>query len=542
MMTTKQILTVFLLLFVMSINANNINVIGEAKITGKNISAGENNYANYAYIDFSISWENSWRTSSAPFNYDAAWVFAKYRIGNGEWKHITVSQSENQSESNTTIEGVSDGKGVFLYRSIDGTGTFTSNNNQLKWNYTTDGVNDSDDIEVKIFAIEMVYVPEGQYYLGTPGFEIGSFYEYPSGADDQYLVSSEDAISIGETNGSLSYKTNYIDGWPDGNAGDRLGPIPSVFPKGFAATYVMKYEITQVQYVDFLNMLTRDQQNFHTASNISGTFPESNRPFVMSKTNTPAFRNGIRVANNFSSSGSLVLFCDLNNNGVANEDDDGQTIACNFISWSDQAAYADWSGLRPMTELEYEKTCRGSEQTPIGWETSWAVDEGLRSNADQATGISNSGSANEEPSNSGARGNYCSLFHFGYGENNGVAKIGGPMRVGCFADASSDRVGAGASYYGVMNMSDNLRERVINIGTPEGRAFTGTNGDGLLDAQGLHTNIDWPSKFAKGSGGRGADWVADVHHNASVSYRYHVCTPNYTRSGNNGMRACRTAE
>ena len=439
MMNIKQMLTVFFLLFVISINANNINVIGEAKITGKNISAGINNPANYAYIDFSISWDNSWRTSSTPNNYDAAWVFAKYRIDDGEWKHITISQSENQSEINTAIDGVNDGKGVFIYRANDGTGTFTSNNNKLKWNYVNDGVNDDSEIEVKIFAIEMVYVPQGQYYLGTPGFEIGSFYKYPSGANDQYLVSSELEIPIGETNGMLSYKTNQKNDWPDGDAGDRLGPIPAGFPKGFAATYVMKYEISQIQYVDFLNMLTRNQQNCHTASNISGTYPDSNRPFVMSKSNTPAFRNGIRVASNFSSSGSLVFFCDLNNNGVANEDDDGQTIACNFISWSDQAAYADWSGLRPMTELEYEKTCRGSNQTPVQWETAWAVDEGVRANADQATGILNSGTANEIASNSNSRGNYCSVFHFGYGENNGLAKIGGPMRVGCFADAYSCR-------------------------------------------------------------------------------------------------------
>jgi len=273
-------------------------------------------------------------------------------------------------EANTQILGTTDGKGVFLYSSENFVGDFTSNNNMLKWYYVNDGVSDDDIVEVKLFAIEMVYVPEGSYFLGTPTNEIGSF---KSGSTtDPYEITSENTIIVGDND--LNYLTNSKDSWPDGNSGDRNGPIPEAFPKGFDAFFMMKYEITQEQYVDFLNMLTRTQQNSHTQTDISGTSPQYYRPYVMSKTKSPAFRNGIRVLDVFPSSGSLNFYCDLNNNNIPNENDDGLTIACNYLSWADDAAFSDWAGLRPMTEMEYEKAARGAGQSPANWEEAGGLD------------------------------------------------------------------------------------------------------------------------------------------------------------------------
>ena len=42
-------------------------------------------------IAFDITWENSWRTSSAPYNHDAAWIFMKFKNAAGEWHHATLS-------------------------------------------------------------------------------------------------------------------------------------------------------------------------------------------------------------------------------------------------------------------------------------------------------------------------------------------------------------------------------------------------------------------------------------------------------------------
>ncbi len=40
--------------------------------------------------------------------------------------------------------------------------------------------------------------------------------------------------------------------------------LPAAFPKGYAAFYIMKYEISQEQYVGFLNKLTQTQQTART--------------------------------------------------------------------------------------------------------------------------------------------------------------------------------------------------------------------------------------------------------------------------------------
>ena len=50
---------------------------------------------------------------------------------------------------------------------------------------------------------------------------------------------------------------------------------------------------------------------------------------------------------------------------IFNSPNDGLYIPLH-ISWSDMSAYLDWSGLRPMTELEYEKACRGRSCLLIG--------------------------------------------------------------------------------------------------------------------------------------------------------------------------------
>ena len=51
--------------------ANNI-AVSNASIVGQNTTAGVNNAANFSLVKFDLSWENSWRTSSGPSNWDAA--------------------------------------------------------------------------------------------------------------------------------------------------------------------------------------------------------------------------------------------------------------------------------------------------------------------------------------------------------------------------------------------------------------------------------------------------------------------------------------
>jgi hypothetical protein len=65
------------------IYSNNIQVTN-VTLTSQNTSAGANNSANYTHIQFDVQWENSWRLSSGPSNWDAAWIFAKFRVGGSD--------------------------------------------------------------------------------------------------------------------------------------------------------------------------------------------------------------------------------------------------------------------------------------------------------------------------------------------------------------------------------------------------------------------------------------------------------------------------
>ena len=66
--------------------ANNINVTNVG-LTGQNTAAGVNNANNFTLVQFNLSWENSHRVSFGPTNWDAAWVFIKYRVAGGVWQH-----------------------------------------------------------------------------------------------------------------------------------------------------------------------------------------------------------------------------------------------------------------------------------------------------------------------------------------------------------------------------------------------------------------------------------------------------------------------
>ena len=75
-----------------------------------------------------------------------------------------------------------------------------------------------------------------------------------------------------------------------------------------------------------------------------------------------------------------------------------------------------------------------------------------------------------------------------------------------FAKAGTNREQSGATYYGIMEMSANQWERVITVGNPQGRAFTGKHGDGVLDASGSNDVDFWPGFDAVGAAWRGGSF------------------------------------
>ncbi len=507
-------------LFFISIGfALSVNMIKANNMAVSSISlTGQNTTSDFTLVQFNISWDNSWRTSTLESNWDAAWVFVKWRLKTSLiWNHATLNSSGHTEPSGSTITTPSDGKGVFVYKSSNAIGTNTWTGAQLRWNYGTDGLQDNDLVEVCVFAIEMVYVPSGAFYSGdgTSSNIRGHFEAGTSGA--AFQVTSEAAITLGGGGGG-SLGNNNTSGMvtADDFADASSQTLPASFPKGYSAFYIMKYEITQEQYAEFLNKLTYTQQSARTA-----TAPNSAAGTgALSSSNT--FRNGIDIKTaGVSTTLPAVYACNLNGNGTYNESADGHNISCNFLSWADLAAYLDWSGLRPFTELEYEKTCRGT-LSAVTDEYAWGNTSVTRSN-----GINNDGLTNETSTTSGANANYDGA-------------VAGPMRIGNFAQSATNRQNSGGSYYGVMELSGNNWERPVSVGNTTGRAFTGNHGDGILDAAGDANTSAWPTTNAEGIGWRGDGWVGAALY-LRVSDRNLAALTNSTRDQNGGGRGVRIA-
>jgi hypothetical protein len=267
----------------------------------------------------------------------------------------------------------------------------------------------------------------------------------------------------------------------------------------------MKYELSQQQWVDFFNTLTSIQKTARDITAASGK-----------NTDAISFRNNISW-----SSGDATLNSSTHGN-----------VACNWLNWTDAAAYADWSGMRPMTELEFEKASRGTSSPAVGEPASGSTCSG-DANITPATAISNSGAANETASNTSASAVY-----------GNQASVQGPLRCGALATSASTRTTAGAGFYGIMELSGNLNEQVVTMGNSTGRAFTGAHGNGALNASGNADISTWPGYVtnaitgATGSGKRGGSWE-DISDRLLISDRFQANTSISSRDRNTGFRAAR---
>lgn len=475
-----KLITALIVAVSIKIEANDIRV-RDIRLTGQ-----VNN--SHTMVNFDLNWKNSWRNIT---NWDAAWIFIKYRIGNGEWLHATLSTTANQhtAPSGSTISPSTDGKGVFIYRSSNGTGENSFNEVSLRWNYPSDLVANDAQVTLKVFAIEMVYIPQSSFRIGD-GFSFNRFHA-AGDTSKSFVVTSENSITLKDTS-SIPDTTSL---WAMGNMEMGSGQIPATFPKGYNAFYIMKYEITQGQYTEFLNMLTVNQNQ-----NRYDSLLNSNR-YTITKS-YPQFFVG------------------------------RPSRACNYLSYIDGAAYADWAALRPLTEFELEKTCRGTAD-PISGEYAWGdtfID---------LTGDLSGTEDGTETVTGGLNVNHSITFTSGDGGS-------GPVRSGIFSATLGTRQGSGGSFYGVMEMSGNVWETVISAGLADTRTFQGTHGDGLLSVNGYATNSDWPGysggtvNSEYGSGGRAGGWQ-NLQDRLRVSDRFYSNSPALRQPGN-GFRCGRTVE
>lgn len=499
------------LLWVHPTQANNIQVTNPT-LTG--------NTGTSALVQFDLSWENSWRGGGVS-NWDAAWIFVKYRTIGGVWQHVLLNNTGHTAPAGSMIDlgllipggtpwdaNTNPVIGTFIRRSADGNGTFALIGVQLRWNYGTLGLAYNDISQVQVFAIEMVAVSQSAFAAGSTGSEVQPF--------TLTTISTSNATSAPSGSGALGGQAG---GYPTG----QTAPTNITWPNGFNASYCMKYELSQQAYVDFLNTLSYTQQVTRTTSapnSVAGT----------GALIANGSRNGIDIqAPGVSNSTPAVYACNLDGDAVYGETVDGKDLAINYMGWGDLTAYLDWSGLRPMTELEFEKACRGP-LPPVANEYAW----GTTSVYGGTYTLSNVGASNEGI----ASGYSTTQGNANYNFNNGTAN--GPQRVGIFASNGSNtgRISAGATYYGMMSMSDNLWERVVTLANVEGRAFTGTHGNGALAVTGDSDAFGWPAVTALGVAFRGTCWNFDEARMRIASRGSAVAEPGrFQELGGRGVRS-----
>lgn len=454
-------------------------------------------------VNFKIEWDNSWNlfgTGTQPLNWDAIWVFIKYKDcdpTNLVWNHATVDAAGHVAPAGLQIDVPADRMGVFIRRSAS----------SVQANIPTTATNVSINVTVpivgsydfQVFGIEMVYVPQGDFLVGDAA-------NSPSAAPTWGFVES----LITTTQESAGMTAAAI-------GGNAPAAVPIAYPVGWNAFYCMKYEITNEQYVAFLNTLTYNQQATRT-----GIAPNSAANTTALYFCCPWTSPGIYIKTpGISATNPAVFGCNANVNGVWDEALDGQNVALNSISWADLTAYLDWAALRPMSDLEFEKACRGSGPR-VGGEYA-----GGKISILAATGPTNPYAVNEISTATGD------------GLINYNSTIGRPLRAGFGAVAGNTRLKSGTSFYGICDLSGNVWERVVSVGNATGLAFDATLGNGVLAANGDHDVATWPTAAAAtGSGYRGGAYNT-INSTCRVSDRSSGNTISAARAHGQGGRGVR---
>jgi len=453
------------------LQVRNIQLISLAETTGE------------TRLLFDLSWSNAWRSDR---NHDAAWIFVKV-IGEAGQFHVRIAPDGHRVQDITgdpTVEGridvSEDNAGLFVYPAGEYRGgvswrlSIRLDSEQIEEAVRAAG----DNVRVSVFGIEMVYIPPGPFYAGDPdeaATQFTSFYasDGNGGAADFFHIDSEDPIPVGPNAGELHYiEAEY--------GGDRGGPIPAAFPKGTRPFYIMKYELSQGQYVNFLSSIGDDAA--YRAHFDDDTYE--------AKRGTIRYESGHYVA------------------GVPHR-------PLNFMQWDDGLAFADWAGLRPMTEFEFAKAARGPDR-PAPRSFPWGDDS--RERLARIVGTEDD-----------------LIMTNGWDESR-------------LTDAT--RPLFGASFYWVMDLAGSVWERVVTPSRSDGRVFTGSHGDGVLGEMGRATNDDWPHGYLEreGHGYRGGGFydqgrpAHEFNPWSPVAYRRFGGWSGHDPHRAYGFRAVRTAD
>ena len=447
-------------------------------------------------LNFDISWDNAFYVNSDW--QDHVYIFAKYKNSNGSsWDRVMFELSGHSDDATLMTFGIApsslllDGKRLGMKA-----GHFSTFSSGTQGANCTALLADNIDFfhpSFKVFGIEMVQISNtgNDYYLGDGTSE--NRWHKGDDTTEAYLWEQVPSASINVGNGPDDINTTLPIGILVASISEHIFRPPN---------NIMKYEISQIQYVEFLNSLNRTAQNNRVGTDISGT--SITDVFVMTETPTVATftRNGIRVDATLPNGGPVTFYCDYNGNGIPNENDDGQNIALNYLSGEDLFAFLDWSGLTPLNEMEYEQICRGSFN-PVPNEFAWGT-------SGYTHAFINSGPTYGTPEE---YLNQTPLIGPMVSSQN-------PMRCGGAATATTNRVTSGASAYGIMELSGNVSELVISLRTANSFNTIVNGSDGSIDNFG-NTNENWPQEIAsKGFYQNSPGGAKSVSHRQPNGYPY----------------------
>ena len=110
MKNMKSILLIILLISAgLKVNGNAVVIANLSSVPG----------SDYVQLEFDLTWDNSWKNGT---NYDAVWVFFKWKDNDGTWRHLNLTGLNNTITAGYTLTVPADKTGCMIYRSANGTG------------------------------------------------------------------------------------------------------------------------------------------------------------------------------------------------------------------------------------------------------------------------------------------------------------------------------------------------------------------------------------------------------------------------------------
>ena len=514
-----------------------------------------------------------------------------------------VNGSESREQKNV---------GCFIFNKNETEGDGVSVNWEdvkLSWLLGEQGVLPTDVQKIKVLAIEMVYIPTDRFQIGDGDwytFQYGptsygkNYNQSPINASNCHWRAVNDAIAsqakpytvtgstikegvligVGKYNGT-DYGGVYYNGylscfsaamtankgdntynamseapshgvsvrmywtgstdcnnmyWCSGNYGlnhrNQMAfwtQLPEAYPLGYKAFYCMKTEVSQWLYTEFLNTIPFLAEGY--SDDEHPRFPD---------------KFGVNRFNIKRTSEKYII--DANNDNVDSQASDGKWIAVNWMSWQDMEAFADWAGLRPMTELEFEKACRGPYpyMPAVKNEYAWGTTNIFIPS--KSAPYSNKNQRSEVIADNSEGGSPITPNCLYNGNDANYSAIDGPTVTGQFARSSSTRQAAGATYYGVLDMSGNVWEICMSVymnssnSNPSHTFRYNDHGDGELKSDGTCEANAFLSIGYNGQiyGLRGGGWSTTDKKHLTISNRINA-VHGAARGKTIGFRCVRSA-